>query len=63
MFQFFAIKTLIMWFYDRLMVNVIIRFHGNRITKGVVFLVTSVTTDSTNFVRKAKNLKWRGQIG
>ena len=30
----------------------------DRITKGVVFLVTSVTTDSTNFVRKAKNLNW-----
>ena len=53
-----------MWFYDRLMVNVIIRFHGNRITKGFVFLVTSVViTDQTTFVRKVKNLKWRGQIG
>ena len=36
---------------------------GNRISKVFVFLVTSVITDPTTFVRKAKNLKWRGQIG
>ena len=38
------------------------KIHGNRISKGFVFLVTSAIIDPTTFVRKAKNIKWRGQI-
>ena len=32
------------------------KIHGNRISKGFVFLVTSAITDPTTFVRKAKKI-------
>ena len=62
LFQFFAIKTLIMWLYDQIGSQCDNKIHGNRISKGFVFLVTSAIIDPTTFVRKAKNIKWRGQI-